>query len=156
MDRDRNREPQRISVCPAADGRKCDRANPVGNRDLEATAIASRQQFRLAVGAVTLYGPDGVNDMRCGKAIAAGDFRVSGVAPTEAHALGEQIGPGGAMYRPVDTAASEQRVVGRVDDRIHLEGRDVGEGGMERGHRQARKNVFDGSDGARPSVSTLS
>jgi hypothetical protein len=97
-----------------------------------------------------------MNDMRCRKAVAAGDFRVSGVAPAEAYALGEQIGPGGAMYRAVDTAASEQRVVGRVDDRIHLEGRDVREGGMERGHRQVRKNVFDGSDGARPGLSTLS
>src|SRR6202163_2225130 len=107
LDRDRNREPQRISICSAADGRKRDRAQPVDDRDLEATALASRQQFRLAIGAVTPYRADGMNDMRCGKAVAAGDFRVSGVAPAEAYALGEQIGPGGAMYRAVDSAASE-------------------------------------------------
>ena len=124
----------------------------MGNRDLEATAIASRQKFRLAIGAVTPYGPDDVNDMRCGKAVAAGDFRVSGVAPAEAHALGEQIGPGGAMYRAVHTAASEQRVVGRVDDRVDLEGRDVGEDSVKRSHRRVRQDVFDGSDSARPSV----
>src|SRR5438477_5009088 len=102
---------------------------------------------------MTPYGPDGVNDMRCAKAVAAGDFRVSGVAPAEAHALGEQIGPGGAMNRAVDTAASEQRVVRSVDDRVHLERRDVDEDGMERGHRQVRKDVFDRSDGARASIS---
>ena len=110
----------------------------------------------LVVGAVTPYGPDSMNDMRCGKAVAAGDFRVSGVAPAEAPALGEQIRPGGAMNRAVDTAASEQRVVRRVDDRVHFEGRDVDEDGMERGHRQVSKDAFDRSDGARSIVSTLS
>jgi hypothetical protein len=58
--------------------------------------------------------------------------------------------------RAVDTAASEQRVVSRIDDRVDLEGRDIGEDGMKRSHRRVRQDVFDGSDGARPSVSTLS
>ncbi|KAG1226643.1 hypothetical protein G6F68_019707 [Rhizopus microsporus] len=40
-------------------------------------------------------------------------------------AFGQQCRAGGAMDRTVDTTATEQCLIGRVDDRIHRQGRDV-------------------------------
>jgi hypothetical protein len=91
--------------------------------------------------------------MRCGKTITAGDFRIAGIASAKAHAFGKQIGPGGTMDCAVDASTTEQRVVGGVDDRIDLEGRDIGEDGIKRGHRQPsvrRSPTGGGATGTRP------
>jgi hypothetical protein len=40
---------------------------------------------------------------------------------------GAQVGASGAIDRPVDATARDQRRIGRVDDRVYLEGRDVNE-----------------------------
>ena len=61
----------------------------------------------------------GVNHMPGRKPVASGDFGVAGVAAVQAVAFGEQLRPGRAMDRAVDTTAAEQRLIGGVDDGVN-------------------------------------
>ena len=57
---------------------------------------------------------------------SASDLGAPGVAAAERAALGEQLGPGGAVDRAVHAAAAQERIVGGVDDGIHRQCSDVG------------------------------
>lgn len=70
-------------------------------------AIARCQQVILAGTTAVPNRTDGVNDVRRGKAVPAGDLGVAGRASIQGAALREQFGSGGTMDRAVDTAATE-------------------------------------------------
>ncbi|MBP1823062.1 hypothetical protein J3E61_006698 [Mycobacterium sp. OAE908] len=61
-----------------------------------------------------------------GKVIATGDLRFTRAAAVQASALFEQAGSSSAMNGAVDTTASKQRFVRRVNDGIHSQCGDIG------------------------------
>ena len=77
--------------------------------DLEAAAVARRQQLGLAVVAAAPHRTDGVDHPAGREAVARRRLGVAGRAPAEQPALGQQLGSGGAVDGAVDAAATEQR-----------------------------------------------
>ena len=67
-----------------------------------------------------------MDDMAGRQAVSARDARLAGRTPADTPTLRQKFRAGRAMYRAVDAAASEQAFVGGIDDRIHLQRRDVG------------------------------
>src|SRR5262249_8055796 len=114
--------------------------HPVRRRDLEASPVRAREPLGLAVPAVPVDRPDGVDDPARAEPPAAGDLRVAGRAATELLALLEDIGPAGAVDRTVDAAAAAERRVRRVHDRVGVLLRDVA------------PDELDGRGGDRPST----
>ena len=100
-------------------------------RERKRGAIAGGEQRVLALVAAAPDRTDRMNDVPGLEAIAAGDLGGTGVAAAQRLALGQQLGSGGAMDGAVDAAAAEQRPVGRVDDGIDVERRDVGDANLE-------------------------
>src|SRR5215470_764667 len=80
-----------------------------------------------------------------GEAVAERDLRVPGRAAAERAALAQQLRAGCTVDRAVDAATPEQGVVGRVDDRVDLEPRDVGFDGEQ----TARHGAFSAARGLR-------
>jgi hypothetical protein len=66
-----------------------------------------------------------MDDMPGGETIAAGQLRLAGRTAAEHATFGQQLGAGGAMDRAVDTAATEQRRIGRVDNGVDLKPGDI-------------------------------
>jgi hypothetical protein len=57
--------------------------------------------------------------------VTGGDFRLSGFAATKLATLIEQPGPGRSMNGPIHTPATKQRLIGRIDNRVDVQWRDV-------------------------------
>ncbi len=114
-----------IAVRTDADAWERDRREVVLTRDLQRPPVRGRQQLLLTVEAAVPHRPDGVDDEACGQPVTAGQLRVTGVAAAECSALGQEIGPRGAVDGAVDSASAEQRPVGGIDDGVDLELGDV-------------------------------
>jgi hypothetical protein len=104
--------------------------------DGEAVAITRRERLGLVFAAPPPDRPDRVNDEAGREVEAVGDHGVAGRTLTDGAARCVQpIGTRGAVDGPIDASAPAQLVVGRVDDRVDLLGRDVAGGRFEtRGH----------------------
>lgn len=76
---------------------------------------------------------DGVDDVLRGQAIAPRQLGVTGIAPAERPAFGDQIRSRCGVDGAVDTASAEQSVIGGVDDRVDLQLGDVRSDGGELG-----------------------
>ena len=100
-------------------------------RERERGAIAGSQKVVLALTAAAPDRSYRVHHVTGTQAIAAGDLGGAGVAPSERAALRVQLRSGGPMDGTVDSAATEQRPVGGIDDRFHLERCDVGDADFE-------------------------
>src|SRR5207249_565790 len=96
-----------------------------GNR--QAGAVAIRQDRGFAVNPATPNRADGVDHVPGRQAIAARQPCLARRTAAERAALGEQLGAGAAMDRTIDTATTEQRGIGSVDDRIDDQSGDVAE-----------------------------
>src|SRR6185437_663239 len=68
---------------------------------------------------------DRMDDVTRRQPVAARDPRFSGGTAAERPAFGQKLRPGRAVNRAIDAAATEQRRVGRVDDRVDIERRDI-------------------------------
>src|SRR5438874_13365268 len=116
------RDPRRLGhgepVRPGRDGGKRDRARALPDPDLEAPPIRARELRRLAVPAVAMDRPYGVDHPARAEPTAARDLRVAGGAAAERLALLQDRRPAGAVDRAVDAATTEKRRVRRVDDRV--------------------------------------
>lgn len=66
-----------------------------------------------------------MDDVNCRQVVATRDRRVARIASRERTAFIKQARPGGPVDGAVHPATTQQRPVGRVDDRIHRELRDV-------------------------------
>ena len=53
------------------------------------------------------YRADGVHHPACRQPVALRDFGLTGAAAAQPAALGQQLRPGGAMYRTVHSAAAQ-------------------------------------------------
>ena len=106
-------------------------AQPVRGGKIKRRAVARRQQFVLAFAAAAPHRSDRVDHMLRRQPIAAGDLGAAGLAAAECPAFGEQFRSGSAMDRAVDAAATEQRTVRGIDDRIERKRRDVGDANLK-------------------------
>lgn len=61
-----------------------------------------------------------------GQAIALRELGVARCAAAQLAAFGKQLRPGGAMDCAIHAAAAEQGRIGRVDDGVNVQRRDVG------------------------------
>ena len=95
-------------------------------RDPQRALVGAGPQPRLAAVAAAPPRPDGMHDLARGQAEPRRDARLARGTAADLAAGREQLGPGGAVDRPVHAAAPEQARVGGVDDRIDGERRDVG------------------------------
>ena len=93
--------------------------------EIERGAVAGREQRVLVRSAAVPHRADRMDDVLRRQPVAARHFRRTGLAAAERAAFGEQVRPGSAMDRAVDTAAAEQRPVRRVHDRVDGKRRDV-------------------------------
>jgi len=122
---------QRIAEHPAADGRERDRFHVQLLGQLQRLPITVGQQCRLIAQAVLPDRADGVEHMLCrqieGRCLAdlAGRAAHARADLRQGTAGVEQLRAGRAMDRAVHAAAAQQGFVGRIDDRIHRQGRDV-------------------------------
>ena len=92
---------------------------------LETAAIGRFQQRRFPFIAAVPDRPDGVDHMPRQQPVASGDPGVPGFAAAQPGAFLQQLRTRGAVDRAIDTAAPQQRVVGGIDDRIHIQRRYV-------------------------------
>ena len=100
-----------------------------GKRDRP--AIAGGQRRRLARRTAVPHRTDRVDDMERRQPIAARDLGVARGASAKPAAFGQQFRPGGTMDGTIDAASAQQRIVGRVDDGIDGERRDIGDDDFE-------------------------
>ncbi len=111
-----------------------DGADLVLGCQFKTAAVAGGEFLVFVVVSSAPDGPDGVKDPLGRKAEAGSSFGFTGSAAIQIAAGVEQFGAGGAMDGAVDTAAAEQRGVGRVDDDIDVQCGDVAGDGDELGH----------------------
>src|SRR5262249_13370525 len=69
---------------------------------------------------------DGMDHVAGRQPVTTGDAGFTGRAAAERGAFGPELRPGCTMNGAIDAAATEERAVGRVDDRIDSERRYVG------------------------------
>lgn len=72
-----------------------------------------------------------MDDMARRQTVAAGDLGVAGGATAKPAALHQQFRPRRAVNRTVDTAATQQRTVRRIDDGIDAQCRNIGDDDLE-------------------------
>ena len=116
---------QRIAVNSGADGGKGQARQAMLRSQRQAVAVARPEQVRLAVLATVPDRPHSVDDVAGGQAVAVRDHRLAGGAAADGAACLKQLRPGGAMNRPIDSAAAEQALIGSVDDGVHRQLGDV-------------------------------
>jgi len=124
---------ERKRIGARADGRKGNGADSVRDRKLERPSIAGCEQLWLTPSAVSSNRSHGVNDIACRQLKAGCYFGVARGAAAQRSTRFEQFGAGCVVNRAIDPTAPEQGGVGGVDDRIDLEGRDIGAEGSRRG-----------------------
>ena len=105
--RDRDRFLEGVTVDAAANCGKCNRLQLMRVRKPEARSIARREQFGFLALAAIPHWAGGMDHVSRRQPVAASDFGVAGAAAAEGAALGEQLGPSGAVDRAVDPAAAE-------------------------------------------------
>ena len=66
-----------------------------------------------------------MNHVPCRQPITLGDLGIAGLAAIQRPAFVQQLGAGDIVYRTIDAAPAKQRRVGRVDDGINAQRRDV-------------------------------
>lgn len=120
IDRDLDRKLRRVVVHAAADGGKGDGVEVFAPGHRQALSITGGEQFWLAEVATPPHGAYGVIDTLDWKTEPRGSTDVAGRAPANLAAGLQKFGPGGPMNGPIDTTASEEPLVGGVDDYIHM------------------------------------
>lgn len=123
--RDHRRPLPGESVRAGADCGKRDGAGPGRLRQLEAVAVARRQQFVLVLHTAFPDRTDCVQHVPRGQVVSASHPRVPGRAPSDPAALFEESRPCAAMNGPVHACTAHQARIGGVDDAIHRESGDV-------------------------------
>ena len=133
----------RVPVGAGADRRERHRrgADLVG--DLQAAAVAARQEPGLAGVAAAPDRPDGVDHEPGGEPEPRGGLGVAERAPVQLAAGIEEVGAGGPVDRPVDPAPAEQGGVGRVDDGVDVLRGDVAERDLEPGAHVMQRRFAD-------------
>ena len=122
---DLRREFDRVPVDSRTDARESDCAYGVGRGELKRTTVARSQELWLPIRTAPPNWTNGVDDDLRRKTVAPCELGIASLAPPEQAALFYEVLPSGPMNRSVDTAASKQRGVRRIDDCVNGERRDV-------------------------------
>src|SRR5215469_1894698 len=134
IDRGRNRRicgfTYGISECSRRDRRERHGGQPEFIRDADRLPVATRQRFCLALIAAAKDRPDGVNHMLRTKVPASGDHGSPSWKPSnladDLSAFGKDRRATRVVDGAVDSAPTEKRRIGRVDDCVSCFLRDVG------------------------------
>jgi hypothetical protein len=136
-----NRDPggvlHRKTECPAADRGNRQRSNLVLGARRENVAVAAGEEAGLVVVTPAPYGPNRVDDESRRQTKPRSDPCLAGGAANARTNFGDaaaglqQIRPGRRVNGTIDTTATEQRLVGSIDDGVDLEGRDVTQLGID-------------------------
>jgi hypothetical protein len=110
---------------------KCDRGQAAGLSKRDGPAIARCQRGILTMAATMPYRADSVNHVPRRQPEPGSDLGVAGSAATERTARGQQLRPGRTMDGAVDAAATQQRAVRRIDDRIDSQRGNIGDDDLE-------------------------
>ena len=102
------------------------RPGRVPGRDFERAAIAGSEQIGFPALLAAPDRADGMNDELGGQPVSAGPLGIPGGASTETSAFVQQSWPRRSMDGAIDSAATEQRIVGGIDDGINHQRGDVG------------------------------
>ena len=92
---------------------------------------AALEQGVLSAASSPPHRANGVDDVAGSKGVPRGDAGFAGRAAAEAAAFLEEVGASRAMDGAVRSAPAEQRLVRGVDDRVHLDPRDVAFGDLD-------------------------
>ena len=125
-----------VAVDAATDSREGQGFEVVLAGEGEAGTIAACQQLGLIVFATAPDRADSVDHVAGWKSITAGDFGLTGLAAMEQTALGEKLWARCAVDGAVYTSATEEPIVGGVDDGVYRERGDVGLEGGDAGGRE--------------------
>src|SRR5262249_46684257 len=117
---------QRVAIDARRDPGERDRREAVLACDRHRLAVTRRQLAALAALAAAIDRADRVDHEARLEPVAARQLRIAGLAAAERAALREQLLAGRAVDRAVDPTAAQQAGVRRVDDRVDVEGGDVG------------------------------
>ena len=116
----------RKAIRAGADRGESNRLNLMCDGQLQTIAITGGKQVVFIVFPIAPDRADGVNDMLCRKLMAGGDSGITRVATAKLSAFFEKSFTSRAMYRSIDAASAQERGIGSIDDRIHLQPGNVG------------------------------
>lgn len=119
----------RVAVDPGADAGKGNGFQPRLGGEFQRIAVAGGKQRRFAVFAAAPDGANSVDDVSGGKAEAGGNFGLARGAAVQGAAAGQQFRPGGAVNGSIDPAATQEGIVGGVDDSVDSQCRNIGTNG---------------------------
>lgn len=94
-------------------------------------AVARCQRSILAMTAAVPHRTDSVNHVPRRQPEPGSDLGVASGAATERTASGQQLRTGRTMNGTIDTAATQQRAVRRIDDGIDGQRGDIGDDDVE-------------------------
>ena len=114
-----------IAVYARTDCGEADGARFVEFRQLETCCVAAAEQFGFAVLAIAINRADGMEYPLGGKLARMGDHGAPSGATVEAAEFLHERWPTGAVDGTVHSAAASESGVGRVNDGVYWEARDV-------------------------------
>ena len=114
-----------VPVDAGRDRGECDRGRPHGSREFDRSSVTRRQQRRFSAGAAGPDGSDGVDDPARREFEAGRDDRVAGRAAPDRGARRVKVGARSSEDRATHSGAASECIVGCVDDRVSMLGRDV-------------------------------
>jgi hypothetical protein len=117
----------RETINSGGDGGKRNRREAVALTEFDGVSITGRQRLIFTLAAGIPDRADGVNHMPGWQAITSGNLGSAGLAAAQCAAFGNQLRAGRAMDRTIDAAAAQQRAIGRVDDRVNAQCRNIGD-----------------------------
>jgi hypothetical protein len=116
---------ERETICTATDRRKRDRADPMLSREHKTRAITRSEKLGLSMSAIPVHRADSMNHVACRETIATRNPCFASRTTAERATFSKKLRACGAMNRTVHTASAEQRRIGCIYDRIHIECDDV-------------------------------
>ena len=94
--------------------------------EFDRAAITGGEQIVLAEATAIPHRPNRVDHVPGLEPVALGDLGIASIAAMEHTAFGHEFRPGRPMDRTVDATPAQERRIGRVDDRVNAQCRDVG------------------------------
>ncbi len=114
-----------VAVSAGADCRKSDCFNMMLPSKGKAVAVTALQKFRLAAAAAMPNWADSMNNISGRQIVSPGYFGLAGAAPPEGATFFQQAFTGATMDGAIHSAATQERVVGGVDNGVYRQRRDV-------------------------------
>ena len=113
------------AIDPGRDQRKRDRLTVMGPGQFQRRPVAGSKLFRFPGAAALPLGPHRMDHIFTGQTVSLRNLCAASLAAVKCPAFRQQLRPRRPVDAAVHTAASQQRVVGRVHNGIHLHFCDV-------------------------------